>query len=160
MAKEKNYSINHEKKIVFAVVVKLTAKEKKEVKNYLDLGYELKAIEPKVRTKEEVKAAKEAAEKAKAANPYSKQNVEAFLQRKGNEELWKEYEKRYNEQAGTNRHRKNKDGVVEALKDEPVFLKNDEPKKKGFANCIGWFKSLYEYDAKAKTYTPVEKKAK
>ena len=156
MTKERNYTINNEEQAVYAVVVKLSAKEKKEIKNYLDLGYKLVPVAPKVRTKEEVKEAKKAAEEAKAANPYSQQNVEAFLQRKGNEELWEEYKERYKEQAGTNRHRKNKDGVVEPLPDEPKFLKSGEAKKKGFANCIGWFKAQFEYDEKAKDYKAVK----
>lgn len=158
-AKEKNYEVDNDKKIVSAVVVKLTEREKKEVKNYLDLGYNLQPKEPKVRTKEEIEAAKKAAKEEQAANPYSKQNVEAFLQKEGNEALWEEYQQRYNEQAGTNRHRKNKDGVVEALEDEPVFLKDKKtPKKKGFANCVGWFQEHFVYDAKAKEYKPVKKK--
>ena len=157
-AKEKNYEVDNDKKIVSAVVVKLTEREKKEVKNYLDLGYNLQPKEPKVRTKEEIEAAKEAEKEAKAKNPYSKQNIEAFLQKEGNEALWEEYQQRYDEQAGTNRRRKNKAGVVEALKDEPVFLKSGEPKKKGFANCVGWFQEHFEYDAKAKEYKPVKKK--
>ena len=156
MTKERNYSINNEEQAVYAVVVKLSAKEKKEIKNYLDLGYKLVPIEPKVRTKEEVKEAKKAAEEAKAANPYSQQNVEKFLQNKGNEALWAEYQQRYNEQAGTNRHRKNKKGVVEPLPDEPKFLKDGTPKNKGFANCIGWFKAQFEYDEKAKDYKAVK----
>ena len=157
-AKEKNYEVDNDKKIVSAVVVKLTEREKKEVKNYLDLGYNLQPKEPKVRTKEEIEAAKKAAKEEQAANPYSKPNVEAFLQQEGNEALWEEYQQRYHEQAGTNRHRKNKNGEVKALEDKPVFLKSGEPKEKGFANCIGWFKEYFEYDAKAKEYKPVKKK--
>ena len=156
MAKERNYSINNEEQAVYEVVVKLSAKEKKEIKNYLDLGYKLVPVEPKVRTKEEIEEAKKAAAEAKAANPYSQQNIEKFLQNKGNEALWAEYQKRYNEQAGTNRHRKNKKGVVEPLTDEPKFLKSGERKKKGFANCVGWFQEHFVYDAKAKEYKAVK----
>ena len=68
----KNYTIDGKK--VYATVKKLSAADLKEIKNYLALGYELVDVEPKKITKEE-KAA------AAAANPYSKQNVEAFLKR-------------------------------------------------------------------------------
>lgn len=147
MAKEKNYKVVGNK--VYAVIVKLNEKETKEVKKYMDLGFELVAEEPKAKTKAEKEA--EAAQ-----NPYSKVNVEKFLKEKGNEEYWKEYQTRYNEQAGTNRKRKNEAGVKEDLVDEPKFLKNGTPKKKGFANCIGWFKTNFVYDEAAKEYKKVK----
>ena len=134
---------------VFATVAKLKQKEIKEIKNYIDLGFELVNVEaPKV-TKEE-KAA------AIAANPYSKQNVEAFLKKKGNEELLKEYKARYNEQAGTNRTRK-ENGEIINIPDVPVFKKDGTPKAKGYANCIGWFRSMFTYDEAAKEYVATEK---
>lgn len=150
-----NYRVDGKK--IYAVITKLTDKETKEVKKYLDLGFELQLEEPKKLTKEE-RAEKAAANKAKREkeekeNPYSKKNVEAFLKQKGNEELLKEYNARYNEQAGTNRYRKNPTtGKVEKLDDEPKVLKNGSPKKKGFANCIGWFTDKFEWDEEAKEY--------
>ena len=148
MAKEKNYRIVGNQ--IYAVIVKLTEKETKEVKKYLDLGFKLVAEEPKVKTKEEKEA-------EAAANPYSRVNVENFLKVKGNEEYWTEYQRRYNEQAGTNRRRKNEAGEMVDLPDEPKFLKDGEPKKKGFANCIGWFKDNFTYDLAAGTYTKTKK---
>lgn len=149
MAKERNYYVVG--KEIFAIVSKLTEKEKKEVKNYIDLGFKLVVKEPVVKTKEQ----KEAERKQ---NPYSKENVEAFLKSLEDDSLWNEYEARYKEQAGTNRKQKNKEtGKIEALADEPKFLKSGEIKKKGFANCIGWFKERYTYDKETKTYVPVEK---
>lgn len=138
MAKEKNYSISGNK--IFAVIAKLNSKELKEVLNYKALGYELVSVEPKKETKEEKAAAQK-------ANPYSKINVEAFLKKKGNEDLYKEYKERYNEQAGTNRKVKGK-----KIADEPKFLKSGEPKVKGFANCIGWFTEKFEYNKETKEY--------
>lgn len=140
-----NYRVDGNK--VYAVITKLTDKETKEVKKYIELGFQIVAEEPKKISKEE-KAAKAAANKAAKAkaskeNPYSKENVEKFLKQKGNEDLWEEYKKRYNEQAGTNRVGK---------EDEPKFLKSGEPKKKGFANCIGWFTDKFEWNAETKEY--------
>jgi uncharacterized protein YdaU (DUF1376 family) len=139
----KNYSIKDKK--VYAVVAKLTEKETREVKTYLDLGFELVVKEPKKISKDEAAAARE-------KNPYSSINVEAFLKTYKGGELWGEYEKRYNEQAGTNRKEKQKDGTYIAVDDEPKFLKDGTPKKKGFANCIGWFRSLFVWDEKEGAY--------
>lgn len=133
-----SYRIDGKK--IYATVAKLKATELKEIKNYVALGYEIIDVKPQPLTKEE-KAAKQ------DANHYSQKNVLAFLQQKGNEELLKEYNKRYNEQAGTNR---TKDGVK--IPDEPKFLKNGQPKKKGYANCIGWFRSLYTWNEDSKAY--------
>ena len=130
----KNYTIDGKK--VYATVKKLSAADLKEIKNYLALGYELVDVEPKKITKEE-KAA------AAAANPYSKQNVEAFLKKDENKALFEEYKARYNEQAGTNRKGK---------PDEPKFLKSGKPKVKGYANCIGWFTDRFTWDEDKKTY--------
>lgn len=141
---EKNYSIDGKK--VYATITKLTATELKTIKKYLDLGYELVEVEAKKITKEE-KAAKA------AENPFSKQNVEKFLQQAGNEKLWEEYQARYNEQAGTNR-KQTINGKVVALPDEPKKLKDGTPKKKGYANCIGWFRDKFDYDKAAGKYVP------
>lgn len=150
MAKEKNYKVIGNE--IHAVILKLTEKETKEVKKYMDLGFKLVVKEPVVKTKEEK------AEEQKA-NPYSKENVEAFLKSLDDKSYWTTYEARYNEQAGTNRMQKNKKtGKVEKLADEPKYLKSGEPKKKGFANCIGWFKENFEYDAAAKKYVSVKNK--
>lgn len=144
----KNYSIDGKK--VYATITKLTATELKTIKKYLDLGYELVEVEAKKITKEE-KAAKA------AENPFSKQNVEAFLQQAGNEALYTEYQARYNEQAGTNR-KQTINGKVVALPDEPKKLKDGTPKKKGYANCIGWFRDKFDYDEAAGKYVPKAKK--
>ncbi|MBP3708506.1 MAG: hypothetical protein J6J36_07955 [Clostridia bacterium] len=150
MAKEKNYKVIGNE--IHAVILKLTEKETKEVKKYMDLGFKLVVKEPVVKTKEEK------AEEQKA-NPYSKENVEAFLKSLDDKSYWTTYEARYNEQAGTNRMQKNKKtGKVEKIADEPKYLKSGEPKKKGFANCIGWFKENFEYDAAAKKYVSVKNK--
>ena len=158
--KRKHYSVNGNK--VFAEVVKLTDKETKEVKKYLMLGFELVPITKEVTKEEEAKLKEERkVEKAKEAeerknNPYAKENVEAFLNKKGNEKLLEEYKKRYNEQAGTNRTRTNEKGQVIAIQDEPKYKKNGEPKIKGYANCIGWFRGMYEYNEELKDYKLVK----
>ena len=144
----KNYSISD--KTIYAVIAKLTEKEKREVKTYLDLGFELVVIEPE-------KISKEQKEKQREENPYSSINVEAFLKTYEGGKLWEEYLKRYNEQAGTNR-KQQKDGKVENLPDKPKFLKDGRPKKKGFANCIGWFREQFSWDESKGAYVPAEKK--
>lgn len=149
MAKEKNYKVIGNE--IHAVILKLTEKETKEVKKYIDLGFKLVVKQPVAKTKEE-KAAEQ------KANPYSKENVEAFLKGLKDQKYWETYYARYNEQAGTNRKQKNKDtGVVESIADEPKYLKDGNPKLKGYANCIGWFKENFVYDEEAKEYKPVEK---
>lgn len=130
----KNYTIDGNK--IYAVITKLTKAEMATIKKYRALDYELIDVEPKKVTKEE-KAA------AKAANPYSKQNVEAFLKKDENKELYKEYQARYNEQAGVNRKGK---------PDEPKFLKSGKPKVKGYAACIGWFTDKFTWDEEKKAY--------
>lgn len=153
MAKVKHYTVDSTRKVVNAEVGKLKAKELNEVKNYLALGYELVEIVAPVLTKEEKKQrAEENKAKKEAesiANPYSKENVEKFLRKKENKDLLDEYNAKYNEQAGTNRMEK---GV--AIPDEPKYLKSGKPKKKGYANCIGWFTSKFEYDEETKEYVP------
>lgn len=154
MAATKHYTVEGKK--IFANILALNAKELKEVKKYLELGFELVETQPKKLTKDERKAAaaeKEAAEqKQRKENPYSRINVEAFLKKPENKELYAEYQKRYNEQAGIGRKRKQKDGTIIELPDEPKYLKSGKPKVKGFANCIGWFTDMFFYDAEAKTY--------
>ena len=80
-----NYRVDGNK--VYAVITKLTDKETKEVKKYIELGFQIVAEEPKKLTKEEKKekAAANKAEKQKKSkeNPYSKENVEKFLKQKG-----------------------------------------------------------------------------
>lgn len=136
-----NYYIDGNK--IFADVSKLKPNELKTVKNYKELGYEL-IDKPMKETKEEK-------EKKRIENPYSKINVEKFLKEKGNEELFAEYKKRHDEQAGTNRKQK-KDGEVVDVPDEPKYLKDGTPKKKGFANCIGWFTDMFTWDEEKKQY--------
>lgn len=128
---------------IFADVSKLKPNELKTVKNYKELGYEL-IDKPMKETKEEK-------EKKRIENPYSKINVEKFLKEKGNEELFAEYRKRYDEQAGTNR-KQTKDGEVVDVPNEPKYLKDGRPKKKGFANCIGWFTDMFTWDEEKKQY--------
>ena len=143
MAKAKNYTIDGNK--IYAVITKLTKAEMAIIKKYRALDYELVEVEAKKITKEE-KAA------AAAENGYSKVNVEKFLKQAGNEALWKEYQERYNEQAGTNR-KQTVNGKVVAIPDKPKYLKDKKtPKKKGYANCIGWFRDKFEYDKETKQY--------
>lgn len=145
---KKNYEIIG--KSIIADIPNLTEKELQSVKNYVALGYELKEGTPHKPTKAERAEQKKQSEEKKAEakeaqkqNPYSKQNVEAFLNQAGNEELLAEYTSRYNEQAGTNR---------KGQENEPKFLKDGTPKKKGFANCIGWFTDKFTWDETTKTY--------
>ena len=127
------------------------AAEKREIKALRELGYDIQFVEAEKLTKEE-KAAKQ------EANAYSKKNVEAFLKQAGNEKLWEEYQARYNEQAGTNRKEKQADGSYKKIADEPKFLKDGKPKKKGYANCIGWFREKFTYNEDTKQYEPTVKK--
>jgi hypothetical protein len=139
MAKAANFTIDNKKQEVRAVVAALSERELKEVKNYLALGYTLVPVERPKKTAEQ--KAQEAI--AAAVNPYGRTMIEAFLKRPENAEYYAIYDRRYNEQAGTNR--KGKD-------DEPVWKKDGTPKLKGFANCIGWFTDIFEYDKEKKTY--------
>lgn len=153
-AKAKKYTVNGKR--VFANILALNERELKEVKRYLELGYELVEVEAEKLTKEQkherAKANKAAREKEAKENPYSRINVEAFLKKPENKKYWDEYQSRYNEQAGTNRKRKDKKGEIVELKDEPKYLKDGNPKVKGFANCIGWFTDNFTYNAETKTY--------
>lgn len=146
----KNYTVEAKEKVIYAVVSKLNDKETREVKKFLDLGFSIVPVEPKKLTKEEKEA-------AQIANPYSKINVEAFLKREGNEALFAEYQSRYNEQAGTNRTETQEDGTKVSVPDQPKFCKNGKPLKKGFANCIGWFRAKFAWDEETKDYIPAKK---
>ena len=150
----KNYVISGKK--IIAKVAALKPAEMRVIKKYLEMGFELEEAKAEVLTAEQkherAEARKAAKQEEAEKNPYSKLNVEKFLKAKGNEELFKEYEARYNEQAGTNNRRKDKNGVTQNLKDTPKFLIDGTPKKKGFANCIGWFKAKFTYNPETKTY--------
>ena len=156
MAKS-NYTVDNTQKKIFAEVAKLNKKELAAVKNYIALGYAIVEPVKKDLTKAEREEKKAKDEAAREANPYSKINIEKFLKQEVNEALWEEYTKRYNEQAGTNRTIKNEKGERVKLDDDPKFLKDGTPKKKGFANCIGWFRKMFEYDDAAKKYVEVSK---
>ena len=62
MAREKNYKVIGSE--IHAVILKLTERETKEVKKYLDLGFKLVVVEPVVKSKEE-KAAEQKANTGK-----------------------------------------------------------------------------------------------
>ena len=155
MAAAKKYTVDNKERKIFATIAKLSPADLKEIKNYIALGYEIVDVEPPKLTKEEKaeRAAANKAAKAKAEeeNPFSQKNIEAFLQKDENKALYAEYQTRYNEQAGTNRSRKI-NGKVERIPDEPKYLKSGKPKKKGFANCIGWFTDKFEYDKEKQAY--------
>lgn len=149
----KKYTVDMKAQKVYAEIAKLSAKDLKEVKNYIALNFELVNVEPPKLTKEEkAKRAEEnkaRKEKEKIENPYSKINVEKFLQKEENKKLWEEYDARYNEQAGTNRKGKEKD--------EPKYLNDGSIKVKGYANCIGWFTERFTWNEDKKEYEPVKK---
>lgn len=120
--KKQNFTVDNERKKIYAVVAKLKAKELKVIKNYVALGYTLVAQE----------------EAPKEANPAFKEDaVKAFLSEAGREADLEEYNKIYNEQA------KDKETG------EPKFKKDGTPKIKGHVATLGWFKKTYpEYPEK------------
>ena len=160
MAAAKKYTVDNKERKIFATIAKLSPADLKEIKNYIALGYEIVDVEPPKLTKEEkaerAAANKAAAAKAKEENPFSQQNIEKFLKKDENKALYAEYQARYNEQAGTNRSRK-VNGKVERIADEPKYLKSGKPKKKGFANCIGWFTDMYDFNEETNTYEAKKK---
>lgn len=156
----KKYTVDMKAQKVYAEIAKLNAKDLKEVKNYIALNFELVNVEPPKLTKEErAKRAEEnkaRKEKEKIENPYSKANVEKFLNKEENKKLLEEYNARYYEQAGTNRKVKKADGSYEELPNEPKFLNNGKPKVKGYANCIGWFTKKFKWNEETKKYEAIE----
>lgn len=82
MASKKYYEVDSKNKIIRAVIPKLSEKDKKAVKNYIDLGFELIEIE----------------EPKKEANPaFKEEAVQKFLQEKGTKEQQEQYWKLYND---------------------------------------------------------------
>lgn len=156
----KKYTVDMKAQKVYAQIAKLSGKDLKEVKNFIELKFELVNVEPPKLSKEEkAKKAKENKEKKEIAskeNPYSKENVEKFLNKEENKKLLEEYKARYNEQAGTNRKVKKADGSYEELPDEPKFLNSGKPKVKGYANCIGWFTKKFKWNEETKKYEAIE----
>lgn len=162
MAATKKYTVDNKGRRILATIAKLSPADLKEIKNYIALGFEIVDVEPPKLSKEEkaerAAANKAAREKARKENPYSQLNVEKFLKQEGNEALFAEYEKLFNEQAGTNNTRKQNDGTIKRIPDDPKWLKSGEPKKKGYAVCIRWFTERFEYDEKTKEYKAKAKK--
>lgn len=132
--KKQNFTVDNERKKIYAVVAKLKAKELKVIKNYVALGYTLVAQE----------------EAKKEVNPiFTEDAVKEYLSEAGREAELKEYNKIYNEQA--------KDKETGELK----FKKDGTPKIKGHVATLGWFKKTYpNYEQEMKDKQEKEKKEK
>ena len=146
MAQKKHYTIDNDNKLVKAIVIDLTEKEKKEVKNYIDLGYNLVPQErPKriILDKEEREKRNKQKEEEKKKNKFSEMNVQAFLKQKATQEQQKEYWKLYNEQA-----KDKKTGLpavykTDSKENSTTQFKKGDPKPKGHIATLQWFKTTF-----------------
>ena len=135
MATKKHYVVDDTNKIIRAVIVDLTEKEKKEIKNYLDLGYTLVAVEKPKKERP--------TEEEQAKNPFSEKNIQAFLKEKATKEQQDEYWKLYKEQANDK-----KTGLPAVYKTDSKpnsknKFKKGEPKPKGHIATLQWFKTTF-----------------
>ena len=135
MATKRHYTIDNTNKLVNAVVVDLTERDKKEIKNYIDLGY---TLVPQDRPKKP-KLTKEQETEKRKANPFSEINIQAFLKENGTKAQQDKYWEIYKEQA---RDSKTKMPLVYKTSKEGKFTEG-EPRTKGHIATIGWFKKEF-----------------
>ena len=119
------FSKDDKKRIIYADITKLTERDKKKVRTYLDLGY----------TIEEVKAPKQ-----EAKPEWTEEAIRKFLNAKGREAEKKIYEEKYNAP------------MIDKNTGEPVRYKNDSKDKKhkkgdirvkGHIATLAWFKETF-----------------
>ena len=100
-----NYTVDNKKQIITVDMDRITDRQLKQAKKFIALGYELKVLE-----------------KEKPKPKYTKENIEAFLKEKGNEE------------------------DIKKFKDKQEEIKEATGNKKGFVNALHWFKAEKEKD--------------
>lgn len=143
MALKKHYEIDNNRRLVKAIIVSLTEREKKEIKNYIDLGYNLVPLEKEKKPK----LTEEEKQKQKKENPFSEQNIQAFLKKNASEEQQKEYWKLYNTQG-----KDSKTGLplvykTDSKENSRVKFKKGDPRPKGHIATLQWFKKTFpEYN--------------
>ena len=125
MAKEKHYKVVQN--TIIADMGHVTAQELKEIKAFMALGFNVihKDPPPKPKVSKEEKAKKKAEnDDARVKNPYSKKNVENFLQSidPTGENEWKTYSKLINEKVFVDRSIVTPDGEIVSVS-EPVIVK-------------------------------------
>lgn len=98
-----NYTVDNKKQIITVDMDRITDRQLKQAKKFIALGYELKVLE-----------------KEKPKPKYTKENIEAFLKEKGNEE------------------------DIKKFKDKQEEIKEATGNKKGFVNALHWFKAEKE----------------
>ena len=137
-----HYTIDNDKKKIFAIMELANDKDLKLIKKYLAVGYELVPVERKkrtIKTKEEKEAERLEKQAKRELNKFSEMNIRKYLDEKGTAKQRKEYERLYNEQA------KDKNG-------NPVFYKTNskdgrfkvgEPKRRGHIATLTWFKKEF-----------------
>ena len=132
MAK-KHYEVNNATKKIIVDMEKVTEKELKIVKNYLELGYESVEVEkPKT---------KKATEEEKKANPFSEQNIQKFLKANGTADQNKTYWDLYNKQA---KDKETKQPVFYKTDSKPAGkFKKGDPKPVGHIGTLRWFKAEF-----------------
>lgn len=135
MAQKKHYTIDNDNRLVKAIVVDLTEKEKKEVKNYIDLGYTLYA--------EDRPKKKKLTDEEKAKNPFSEKNIQAFLKQNGTQEQQKEYWRLYKEQATDKKTGLPAVYKTDSKKNSATQFKKGDPKPKGHIATLQWFKNEF-----------------
>lgn len=129
----KHYEVDNINHIVKAVVVKLSEKELKEIKNYVALGYTLVNIEPPKK--------KKVTEEDKKNNPFSEQNVKKYLEEHGTEKQKADYYKIYNTQAKDKKT--NMPAVYKTNSKDQQKFKAGDPKPKGHIATLQWFKNEF-----------------
>lgn len=141
MAHKKHYTIDNENKIVRAIIVDLTEKEKKEIRNYLDLGYTLSEVEKPKKQK--------ATEEEKEKNPFSEKNIQAFLKDNATKQQQEAYWELYNEQAKDKATGKPAVYKTDSKKGSAKVFKKGDPKPKGHIATLQWFKQTFKDYPKA-----------
>ena len=144
----KHYEVNKAEKVVNVKMHLLNDEDLKVVKNYVAIGYTINPVEPKK------KPVKIATEDEKLLNPYSANNIQAYLEQECGIFTNK------NNTEDKNNGKKCIDVYWnlynEKLKDEAVYKhdtkdgkhKAEEPRTKGHINTIKWFKEHFDEEYK------------
>lgn len=139
------FIVNEEEKVIYAKMGMLTDKDKKAIKDYVDLfGYKIEKYVPIQKTEEEKKLEEEKQKNSK----YTEEKIKAYLLKYGTEEEQKKFVDIQEEIAIDKQT--NKPKVWE--KDTKTHKKG-EPKKKGYIGALSWFRKLDKF----KTYPEAPK---
>lgn len=137
------FIVNEEEKVIYAKMGMLTDKDKKAIKDYIDVfGYKVEKYIPIKKTEEE----KKIEEEEKKNSKYSKEKIKAYLLKYGTEEQQKYFDSVQEEIAIDKKTNKPK-----VWDRDTENHKKGEPKTKGYIAALKWFRQTFETYPEAPT---------